>query len=548
MRRLLAQFGWLRVVAVVIAAVPLVLLPVLGTVWLWQSGALLWWLLAVLLAAAVGLALNRVAVAREQRALPESTTQPGAHWPAEAERCWAKVEQLAQDATPREWPLSDGAALMRLARQVLVMVAGHFHPRSDQPLLEMTLPHTLAIIERAARELREDIVHNIPFSHRLSLGTVARAKDFGALLKRHEGWFRAGRAILAPQSALVAELRRAVVDELAAHGSERVQTWLLREYIRKLGYHAIDLYGGLVRIEDAAPLELPDPRLAGDGELAGREAASRAEPLRILLLGRANAGKSSLVNALFGELTAATDLLPDTTAGITPYRLERDGDLQALVFDTPGFDGPLFGSKALARTARDADLVLWVTAADRAERGEERERLDALRSMLSSDPSRRVPPLLVVMTHIDRLRPPREWQPPYVLDPPQGIKAGQIVAALGAVAADLGRRRGARHPRVPGRGQDLQRGRCALGGHPARPARGGSRPPAALPACAQARGRLEPAVAPVAQRRPFPRRRSAWRAPGRRAIVAAQCNFITFVLAFAGPARHDRHGQPPKAV
>jgi hypothetical protein len=257
----------------------------------------------------------------------------------------------------------------------------------------MTLPHTLAIIERAARELREDIVHNIPFSHRLSLGTVARAKDFGALLKRHEGWFRAGRAILAPQSALVAELRRAVVDELAAHGSERVQTWLLREYIRKLGYHAIDLYGGLVRIEDAAPLELPDPRLAGDGELAGREAASRAEPLRILLLGRANAGKSSLVNALFGELTAATDLLPDTTAGITPYRLERDGDLQALVFDTPGFDGPLFGSKALARTARDADLVLWVTAADRAERGEERERLDALRSMLSSDPSRRVPPL-----------------------------------------------------------------------------------------------------------------------------------------------------------
>ena len=438
MRRLLAQFGWPRVVAVAIAAVPLVLLPVLGTVWLWQSGALLWWLLAVLLAAAVGLALNRLAVAREQRALPESSTQPGAHWPAEAERCWAKVEQLAQDATPREWPLSDGAALMRLARQVLVMVAGHFHPRSDQPLLEMTLPHTLTIIERAARELREDIVRNIPFSHRLSLGAVARAKDFGTLLKRHEGWFRAGRAILAPQSALVAELRRAVVDELAAHGSERVQTWLLREYIRKLGYHAIDLYGGLVRIEDETPLELADPRLAGDSELAGRQEETRAEPLRILLLGRANAGKSSLVNALFGELTAATDLLPDTTAGITPYRLERDGDLRALVFDTPGFDGPLFGSKALEQTARDADLVLWVTAADRAERGEERERLDALRAMLSSDPSRRVSPLLVVMTHIDRLRPPREWQPPYVLDPPQGIKAGQIVAALDAVAADLG--------------------------------------------------------------------------------------------------------------
>jgi uncharacterized protein len=438
MKRLLAQFGWLRVAAVVIAAVPLVLLPVLGTVLLWQSGVVLWWLLAVLLAAGIGLVLNRFALAREQRALPESTTQPGAHWPAEAERCWAKVELLAQGATPREWPLSDGAGLMRLARQVLVLVAAHFHPRSDQPLLEMTVPHTLAIIERAARELREDIVRNIPLSHRLSLGTMARAKDLGDLFKKHEGWFRAGRAVFAPQAALAAELRRAVFNELAAHGSERVQTWLLREYIRKLGYHAIDLYGGLVRIEEAAPLERPDPRLAGDGELAGRQEETRTEPLRILLLGRSNAGKSSLVNALFGQVTAATDLLPDTTAGITPYRLERDGDLRALIFDTPGFDGPLFGSKALERTAREADLVLWVTAADRAERGEERTRLDALRSMLSSDPKRRIPPLLVVMTHIDRLRPPREWQPPYVLDPPQGIKAGQIVAALGAVAADLG--------------------------------------------------------------------------------------------------------------
>jgi len=438
MKGLLAQFGWLRVAAITVAGVPLVVLPVLGTVSLWQSGMILWWLLAASLAAAIGLALNRLAVAREQRALTDSTTQPGAHWPAEAERCWDKVERLASEATPREWPLSDGAGLMRLARQILVMVAAHFHPRSDQPLLEMTLPHTLTIIERAARELREEVVDNIPFSHRLTLGTMARAKDFRDRLKQHEGWYRAGRALLAPQSAVVAELRRAVFDELTAQGSQRVQTWLLREYIRKLGYHAIDLYGGLVRLDDDVPLARPDPRMAADSEAADAQQAILEEPLRILLLGRSNAGKSSLVNALFGEVTAATDLLPDTTAGIAPYRLERDGALRALIFDTPGFDGPLFESRALERTARDADLVLWVTAADRADRGLERERLDGLRALLSSDPRRRAPPLLVVMTHIDRLRPPREWQPPYVLDPPEGEKAAQIVAALGAVAADLG--------------------------------------------------------------------------------------------------------------
>jgi predicted GTPase len=438
MKNLLAQFGWWRVAAVAIAAVPLVLLPLLGTVWLWQSGAILWWLLAVVLAGGIGLALNRVAVAREQRALPEVTTLPGAHWPAEAERCWDKVEQLAETATLEEWPLADGAALMRLARRVLVMVAEHFHPRATQPLLEMTLPHTLAIIERAARELREEIVYNIPFSHRLSLGAMTRAKDLHDLYKRHEGWFRAGRAILSPQSAVAAELRRAVFEQVSAHGSERLQTWLLREYIRKLGYHAIDLYGGLLRIEDETPLDAPDSGSLADGEAAdGQAAAAAAEPLRILLLGRANAGKSSLINALFGELKAATDLLPDTTAGITPYRLDRDGALQALVFDTPGFDGGRANRKALERATAGADLVLWVTAANRADRAEERSRLDEVRTILAEDPARRVPPLLVVMTHIDLLRPPREWQPPYLLDPPQGVKAGQIVAALGAVADAL---------------------------------------------------------------------------------------------------------------
>jgi hypothetical protein len=217
-----------------------------------------------------------------------------------------------------------------------------------------------------------------------------------------------------------------------------VQTWLLREYIRKLGYHAIDLYGGMVRIQDETPLEGMDRRSAADFLAAAEQEKETAlgEPLRILLLGRSNAGKSSLINALFGELTAATDVLPDSTVEITPYRLEREGALQALVFDTPGFDGALFASRALERAAREADLILWVTAAHRADRGEERERLERLRAMLS-DPSRRAPPILVVMTHIDRLRPLREWQPPYVLNPPHGTKAAEIVDAIAAVAGAL---------------------------------------------------------------------------------------------------------------
>lgn len=436
MKPIFQHFGRLRIAAIVVSVLPLTALPVLGLVWLWQSSQVLTWLAVTALAAIVGLVLNQLAVRGEQQALPESTSQAAAHWPPVAEDCWQQIDALAKDSSVEEWPLKDTAGLMRLARQVLDQVAGHFHPKSDHPLLQMTLPHTLAVVERAARELRQEISDNIPFSHQMRLGTLVQANSWRDWFKRHEHWYRAGRLIVSPQSAVIAELRRTVGNQAFQHGSTQIQNWLLREYIRKLGYHAIELYGGYARVEQALELESASAQSARDSEQAGHEEAA-SEPLRILLLGRSNAGKSSLINALFGELTAATDLLPDTTTHITPYRLDRDQQLQALVFDTPGFDGALFADRVLAKTARSADLILWVSAANRADRGEERERLDQLRAMFD-DPAIHAPPILVAMSHIDRLRPPREWQPPYVLNPPNRSKEHNIVKALNAVSKDLG--------------------------------------------------------------------------------------------------------------
>lgn len=441
MKDLVGQFGWMRLIALALTGLPVLLLPILGTLWLWDSGWLWWWLLAVAVASLIGFGFNRLAVRREQRPLPAHTTPAGEHWSVEAERCFERIEAMAENATVEEWPLNDGGRLLELTRRILNLTAGHFHPRSDKPLLEMTLPHTLAIIERAARELRLEIVEQIPFSHQLSLSGLARARSWQAWFKRHEGWFRAGRAALNPQSAIVAELRRAVGNQALQHGSERIQLWILREFIRKLGYHAIELYGGYARLDDETPLEAAiDPgRPARRADTATE--ATHNEPLRVLVLGRTNAGKSSLINALFGRVRTAADVLPDTTATISAYHLadedrSQDGLANALIFDTPGFDGELFRERDFVRTARSADLILWVSAANRPDRATERELLDKLREILD-DPDRRAAPIVSVMTHIDRLRPSREWSPPYHLDPPEGAKAESIVAAMRALGADL---------------------------------------------------------------------------------------------------------------
>jgi hypothetical protein len=42
-----------------------------------------------------------------------------------------------------------------------------------------------------------------------------------------------------------------------------------------------------------------------------------------------------------------------------------------------------------------------------------------------------------VLSHIDRLRPIREWLPPYDLSEPKSLKAESIRAALEVVATDL---------------------------------------------------------------------------------------------------------------
>jgi predicted GTPase len=61
-----------------------------------------------------------------------------------------------------------------------------------------------------------------------------------------------------------------------------------------------------------------------------------------------------------------------------------------------------------------------------------------LRSHLAARLERREPPVLVVVTHIDQLRPSQEWNPPYDLLDKDNAKAISISEAVQVVAAELG--------------------------------------------------------------------------------------------------------------
>ena len=426
--RLLALLLWTLLVAA--------LLP-LGGLWLWRSGNLLWWLAAMVACSAVGYGFQWWLRRRDRRLLAGAQTAPDPQWPPRSQAAWAAIESMAQAVKPEDWPLTDNPRLPDLGRAALEAVARIYFPEVERPLLELTLPHLLLIIERAARDLRTEVAGQLPLSHRLTLGDLMRAYRWKATAERLLDLYRAGRLVFNPASAVLSEAWGGLRTKAFGAAWSDLHRWLLQEYIRKVGFYAIELYSGRLVLTEGAPTAVT-PASRQDLERTATATADLAtEPLRILVLGRANAGKSSLINALFGQLIAPADVLPDPAAPIAPYRLERAGLTSALVFDTPGCDTAGLTPKAVDRLASSVDLVLWVTAAQRPDRQAERETLDRLRALWAARPDHHPPPLLVAVSHIDLLRPPREWQPPYDLANPQGSKATNIRAALEAVAQDL---------------------------------------------------------------------------------------------------------------
>ncbi len=324
MKALFERVDRLRLLALVLGLLPGVALLPLGAFWLWQNGWLSWWLAALLGCGMLSYALQYALTRRGRRLLVEAATRADPAWPRDAEGAWSAVEQLAESVQPQDWPLHDGGRLWLLGQNALEAVAHHYHPQRERPLLELTVPHTLLIIERASRDLRATVSENVPFSHQLTLGDLVRAWRWKAPLERVLNVYRAGRLVLNPTDALISEAWGYARGQTFGSAWAETQRWLLREYVRKVGYYAIELYSGRLVLSEAEPTATLTPVSSADLQQAAENSAP-PEPLRILVLGRANAGKSSLINALFGQLTAATDLLPDTTRRIMPYRLEQIG-------------------------------------------------------------------------------------------------------------------------------------------------------------------------------------------------------------------------------
>lgn len=432
--------AYARVVFVILGlALPMLLLMLLGSVWLWQQGYLLHWalftcaitILAYLLQFWLFRDVRPQDLTAAEEASAEAETDPS--WtPREAE-AWEAVKRLASEAPSNAFASRDAAIALGL--RTVETVALRLHPKVHDPLWQFTAPEALALIEQVSSRLRSFINDSFPLGDRLTVAQIRRLYRWrgviGAAERAYDIW-RVAR-LLNPATAATQELRERLSKKMLELGKDYFTRRLTTVYVEEIGRAAIDLYSGRMRILTGGLAK----HVSEDSECdAAAIAARMIEPIRILVAGQVGAGKSSLINALSNEIQAAVDALP-TTGGFTAFTLKRENFPAAVLIDSPAIAG-LYEREAIIEEATECDLLLWVSAAHRADREIDLAALAALREHFAARPNRRQPPIILVLTHIDRLRPFQEWKPPYDLTSPDEGKAASIRAAVEAVAKDLG--------------------------------------------------------------------------------------------------------------
>lgn len=345
-------------------------------------------------------------------------------------QAWAALDAVLARTDPAI--IGDRAAVSALATETVETVAKLYRPNDKRPLLGTTLPELMLLSEQASRRIRRLVLEQVPLGDRVQLGHIARAIDFAPHLRHLDTantLWRVLRVPINPVAALIGEARDRLMKEATDLAVEEVSRRLLAILVTELGRAAIDLYSGRLRLTagDVAALQR---REAQEGTERSGEAATIP---KIALVGPSSAGKSSLLNALSGEVRAAVDILPETD-GVTLHALTIEGRPTIHLLDTPGLDGTEAVHDQVKQVLKDADLCLWVLPANRPGLALERSLADELRA-----PGRRAAlPERAVVTMVDRLPPFAEWSPPYDLAKPRGAKAESIAGSLDAVAESMG--------------------------------------------------------------------------------------------------------------
>jgi hypothetical protein len=391
-----------------------------GISWIWGVFILLFvgwrWLLVRWTQPAVKQVEAVLAEVSEELSAAEEAPLVGDGATRKAEAALQKILQETQNDLPL-W--EDWATFWRRCQEVVVAIAHIYHPEVQYPLLNIYVPQAYGLIRGTVDDMDVWMQKLSPALNQLTVGQAYQAFEVYRRLepsarKLWQAWNWA-QWLLNP----VAAAARQVTEPYNNRATQQLLvnlSQLLREAaLRNLCQQAIALYSGSTgALPGLAPS--PEPTLPKAKTQTLREILTQAEPVEaveqkpvsILLVGRTGSGKSSLINTLFQADLAVVDMLPSTDQ-MQNYQWQTESGQTLSLWDTPGYeqaDRTDFRERVLDY-ANDADLLLLVTPAlDPALQMD----VDFLRDMQAEVSDL---PATAIVTQVDRLRPLREWEPPY---------------------------------------------------------------------------------------------------------------------------------------
>lgn len=337
---------------------------------------------------------------------------------AQTETALQQILKAAQ-TDPPFW--EDWQAFWNRCQELVVAIAQIYHPEVKYPLLNIYIPQAYGLVRGTVDDLDMWMQKLSPALNQVTVGQAVQAYEVYRKLEPSArklwqvwGW---AQWVLNPAAAAARQASQRYGDRANQQLLVNIGQALREAALQNLCRQAIALYSG-----QPAPATASTTPTASTAALPAaktqtlREILAQAEPIEqveqkpvnLLLVGRTGAGKSSLINTLFRADKAVVDVLPSTDQ-IRSYQWQSQSQEALILWDTPGYEQVKRQDlrEQVLDYATQADLLLLVTPAlDPALQMDG----DFLKDIKAEVPNL---PALVAVTQVDRLRPIREWNPPY---------------------------------------------------------------------------------------------------------------------------------------